>query len=95
MYVEPWFYIHLFFLDFQVAEPLAQSTKNPSFPFNPVSYSPKNFLDSGNTMISIRNVTQSNYKAMDKFSLNQNLFEVTEKNWIPTTTHHFSTKEVR
>ncbi|XP_015667280.1 receptor-type tyrosine-protein phosphatase beta [Protobothrops mucrosquamatus] len=82
-------------IDFQVAEPLAQSTKNPSFPFNPVNYSSQNFLGSGNTMISIRNVTQSNYKAMGKFSLNQNLFEVTEKNWIPTTSHHFSstTKE--
>ncbi|XP_026523510.1 receptor-type tyrosine-protein phosphatase beta isoform X1 [Notechis scutatus] len=76
-------------IDFQDAEPLPQSTKNPSLPFNPITHSPQSFLGGSNTMISNRNVTESNYK------FNQNLFEVTEKNWIPTTTYHFSstTKE--
>uniref|UniRef100_A0A6J0SZ55 protein-tyrosine-phosphatase n=1 Tax=Pogona vitticeps TaxID=103695 RepID=A0A6J0SZ55_9SAUR len=76
--------------DFQDAETFVRSTRNTFPPFNSITHSPQHSLGSSSTMIIIRNVTEHDSKNMDKLNLNQNLFEVTEKPWIPTTTHHSS-----
>ncbi|XP_066489420.1 receptor-type tyrosine-protein phosphatase beta [Tiliqua scincoides] len=61
-----------------------------STPPAPITHSPPNFLGGSSTIMSLRSGTESNNKNMHKPQLNQNLFEVTEKPRIPTTTHPFS-----
>ncbi|XP_061495728.1 receptor-type tyrosine-protein phosphatase beta isoform X2 [Rhineura floridana] len=77
--------------DFEDAETFVRSTRNTSPPFNSITHSPLNFLGSSSTVVSIRNAAGNNNKNMDKVNLNQNLFEMTEKPWVPTTTHLAST----
>ncbi|XP_008109152.2 receptor-type tyrosine-protein phosphatase beta isoform X1 [Anolis carolinensis] len=68
--------------DFQDAETLLRSTRNTSPPLKPVTHNPHHFHGSSSTVAFISNVTKSNSKIMD-------ILEVTEKPWIPTTTHNF------
>lgn len=90
MFSTDYMYCPLFIIDFQVEEAFVRSTRNTPPPCHSITHRPQNFLGNS-TVVSIRNVTQSNNKNMDKLNHNQNLLEVTEKPWIPTTNNHFST----
>uniref|UniRef100_A0A8D0G9P8 Protein tyrosine phosphatase receptor type B n=1 Tax=Sphenodon punctatus TaxID=8508 RepID=A0A8D0G9P8_SPHPU len=75
--------------DLQDAETSVQTTRNTSPPFNTVTNRPQNLLGSS-TEIFTRKVTENYHTNVATLQFNQDLFEVTQKPWIPKTTPHVS-----